>query len=95
MGHTKFGSVGLPIPGVKIKITNNNEILIKGDNVFMGYYKDEEATKKILIDGYLQTGDLGHFDEHNYLYITGRKKDIIITGTSFSLPNELINFSWW
>ncbi|MGE3635685.1 MAG: long-chain fatty acid--CoA ligase, partial [Sandaracinaceae bacterium] len=79
VGRTKFGSVGPPFPGVEVKIAEDGEILVKGPNVFLGYFKDDEATKETLIDGYLHSGDLGKFDDDNFLFITGRKKDIIIT----------------
>jgi len=78
-GKTKFGTVGPRIPGVEVKIAEDGEILIKGKNVFMGYFKEEKATDEALIDGWLYSGDLGSFDSEGFLTITGRKKDIIIT----------------
>ena len=75
----RFGSVGPALPGVEVKIAEDDEILVKGPNVFMGYYKDEEATSSTLVDGWLHSGDLGAFDDEGFLNITGRKKDIIIT----------------
>ena len=78
-GATRLGSVGKAWPGVEVKIADDGEILVKGRNVFMGYYKDPEATADTLIDGWLHSGDLGEFDGDGYLWITGRKKDIIIT----------------
>jgi long-chain acyl-CoA synthetase len=75
----KFGSVGKAFPGCEIKIAEDGEVLIKGPNIFRGYYKDEEATHHTIEDGWLRTGDLGRLDEDGFLYITGRKKDIIIT----------------
>ena len=78
-GRTKFGSVGPAYPGVDVKIAQDGEIVVKGPNVFLGYYKDPEATAETLVDGWLQSGDLGEFDSDGFLYITGRKKDIIIT----------------
>ncbi len=75
----KFGSVGPAIPGVQVKIADDDEILVKGPNVFLGYYKEPEATAETLKDGWLHSGDLGAFDEQGFLNITGRKKDIIIT----------------
>jgi long-chain acyl-CoA synthetase len=78
-GATRFGSVGPRIEGIEVEIREDGEIVVRGDNVFMGYYKDEEATKEALVDGWLHSGDLGAFDADGYLSITGRKKDIIIT----------------
>ncbi len=78
-GATRYGSVGQAIDGVEVKLADNDEILVRGRNVFAGYYKNEAATAETLVDGWLQSGDLGRFDEDGYLYITGRSKDIIIT----------------
>ena len=79
-GRTKIGSVGVPLPGVEVKIADDDEILVKGPNVFLGYFKDEAATRETLDEqGYLHSGDLGKFDPEGYLHITGRKKEIIIT----------------
>jgi long-chain acyl-CoA synthetase len=79
-GNTRFGTVGVRLPGIDVRIAEDGEILVKGRNVFMGYYKDEEATKATLdADGWLYSGDLGAFSDDGFLTITGRKKDIIIT----------------
>ncbi len=78
-GRTKFGSVGVPYPGTEVKIADDGEILVRGKNVFLGYYKQKDDTDEALIDGWLYSGDLGEFDDEGYLHITGRKKDIIIT----------------
>ena len=78
-GAVKYGSVGQPIDGVEVKLADNDEILVRGKNVFAGYYKNEAATAETLVDGWLHSGDLGRFDEDGFLYITGRSKDIIIT----------------
>jgi long-chain acyl-CoA synthetase len=78
-GKVRFGSVGPNFPGVDVSIADDGEIVVKGRNVFLGYFKDEAATKETLIDGALHSGDLGQFDEDGFLWITGRKKDIIIT----------------
>ncbi len=79
-GRTKLGTVGPPLPGVDVKIAEDGEILVKGKNVFPGYYKDAEATKDALTDdGWLRSGDLGAIDAQGFLSITGRKKEILIT----------------
>jgi long-chain acyl-CoA synthetase len=78
-GRTNYHTVGPAFPGVEVKIADDGEILVKGPNVFMGYYKDPDATAETLVDGWLHSGDLGAFDADGNLMITGRKKDIIIT----------------
>ncbi len=95
----KFGTVGRPFPGVQIKIAEDGEVLIKGPNVFQGYYKNAEASFGSVEDGWLHTGDLGSLDEDGYLSITGRKKDIIITAggkniTPANLENDLKQCRW-
>ena len=78
-GRTRIGSVGPPLPGLEVKLAEDGEILVRGPNVFMGYYKEPEATAETLKDGWLCSGDLGAFDVDGFLTITGRKKEIIIT----------------
>ena len=75
----RFGTVGPALDGVDVQIGDDGEILVKGPNVFLGYFKDQEATDATLSDGWLHSGDLGKFDTDGFLGITGRKKDIIIT----------------
>lgn len=74
----RIDTVGPPFKGNHVKITDENEIIVKGENVMLGYWNKEEETNRVLKDGWLYTGDIGHF-ENNYLKITGRKKDILIT----------------
>jgi long-chain acyl-CoA synthetase len=78
-GRTKIGTVGPPLPGLEVKLGDDGEILVRGPNVFLGYYKEPEATAEALKDGWLCSGDLGAFDKEGFLSITGRKKEIIIT----------------
>ncbi|MCA1960438.1 MAG: AMP-binding protein, partial [Desulfomonile sp.] len=88
----KLGYVGKPIPNVEIKIADDGEILLKCDHVFAGYWKDPEATAKTVIDGWLQTGDVGELDEEGRLKITDRKKEIIITAGGKNIaPSEIEN----
>jgi long-chain acyl-CoA synthetase len=78
-GASKVGTVGRALPGVEVKIADDGELLVKGPNIFQGYYKNKEATDETIIDGWLHTGDLASIDDEGYVSITGRKKEIIIT----------------
>lgn len=92
----KNESVGMIIPSDEVEIRNpdsegNGEIAVKGPNIMKGYFKDPESTKEVLTpDGWLLTGDIGYFDEEGYLYITGRKKSVIVTkGGKNVFPEEI------
>jgi long-chain acyl-CoA synthetase len=95
----RFGSVGRPLPGVEAKVADDGELLLRGPNIFQGYYKNGEATADTLVDGWLHTGDLGRIDDDGFIYIVGRKKDIIITAggkniTPANLENGLKQNRW-
>ena len=95
----RFGSVGKPQKDVEVRIADDGEVLIKGPNIFQGYYKNDHATRETLEGGWLHTGDLGRLDDDGFLYITGRKKDIIITAggkniTPANLENGLKQNRW-
>ncbi|MBW1860782.1 MAG: AMP-binding protein [Deltaproteobacteria bacterium] len=79
-GDVKFDTVGTPLPKTEIKITEQGEIITKSPSVFQGYYKDEEATKKTLIDGWLYSGDRGFIDEDGHLVVFDRTKDVMTLG---------------
>ena len=86
----KIGTVGKPLEGIEIKIAEDGEILIKGENVMLGYYKNEALTSKTIIDGYLYTGDIGEIDTDGFLKITDRKKEIFKTsGGKYIAPAAL------
>ena len=95
--YYKAASCGMPIPNVEYKIDNPNdegigEIIVKGPNVMLGYYENEEATKKVLIDGWFHTGDLGYIDNEEFLYISGRSKNMILTKNGENIyPEEIEN----
>ena len=78
-GEFKVGTVGPPLPGVEVKIARDGEILVKGGNVFQGYFRNSEATGSTLQEGWLYSGDVGEFDQFGCLKITDRKKDLIVT----------------
>ena len=94
-GRTKFGSVGIPIPGVKIKINASapehiGEVLIQGPNVMQGYYKKPKETEEVLKDGWFYSGDLGFIDKHGYLFLTGRSKEVIVLSSGKNIyPEEI------
>ncbi|MDX6649558.1 MAG: long-chain acyl-CoA synthetase [Solirubrobacteraceae bacterium] len=86
----KFGTVGKALPGVECKIADDGELLIRGANIFKGYYKDAEKSFGTIEDGWLHTGDLGKIDDEGYVSIVGRKKDIIITAGGKNITPALI-----
>ena len=91
----RYGSIGYPMANVEIKIDNPNEqgigeIIAKGPNVMLGYYENEEATKEVLQDGWFHTGDLAYMDKDGYIFITGRKKNVIVLKNGKNIyPEEL------
>jgi long-chain acyl-CoA synthetase len=97
-GH-RFGSVGRFLPGVEGRIADDGELLIRGDHVFQGYHGNDDASFGAVVDGWLHTGDLATIDEDGYVFITGRKKDIIITSggknlTPANLENDMKQTRW-
>ena len=97
--NNKIGSVGKVLPGVEVKIEprhgvaiQEGEVLARGPNIMQGYYKSPDLTGQVLEDGWLYTGDIGRFDEEGYLYITGRSKDVIVTGSGVNVYPDEIEF---
>lgn len=86
----RLGSVGRPLPGVEIAVAQDGEVLARGEGVCAGYYRDEQATARTFQSGWLYTGDVGRLDEQGYLYITDRKKDILITAGGKNVPPQNI-----
>ena len=80
-GNNKIGTVGKCMPFFNVKIADDGEVLIKGDNVMKGYYKNPEATRQTIVDGWLHTGDVGQIDSEGFLSITGRKKEIYVSSS--------------
>jgi long-chain acyl-CoA synthetase len=93
--HNRVGSVGRLLPGVEVKIFKPDrqgigEIIVQGPNVMQGYYERPDLTAEVIKDGWLYTGDLGYLDRDGYLFITGRSKDLIVTGSGVNIyPEEI------
>lgn len=93
--YSKANAAGKPMPGTEVRIidkdeTGIGEIICKGPSVMMGYYKDPENTAKTIVNGWLQTGDYGYMDEDGFVYVTGRKKNVIVTkGRKDIFPEEV------
>ena len=91
------GSVGFPLPNVTVKINEPDEnsigeIIVQGDNVFKGYLHDKEKTDEVLVNGWCHTGDIGYIDENGFIFITGRKKDMIVLDNGKKIFPEEIEF---
>jgi long-chain acyl-CoA synthetase len=99
IAHHRFGSVGRPLPGVQARVAADGELLLRGANIFAGYHGDDGASRRALDGGWLHTGDLARIDGDGYVFLTGRKKDIIITAggknlTPANLENDLRQSRW-
>ena len=92
LNKVKVDTVGPIFPGVEVKLAEDGEILVKGENLMLGYWNNKEATEQTIKDGWLHTGDIGEFDKDNYLKITDRKKDIIVSlGGDNIAPSKIEN----
>ncbi|MDD3558073.1 MAG: AMP-binding protein [Melioribacteraceae bacterium] len=95
LNNFKDNAAGIPLPGVEIKILDpdengSGEIAAKGPNIMLGYYKNDDQTKKVLADGWFKTGDIGFFDEDGFLHINGRKKNVIVSRSGKNVfPEEI------
>jgi long-subunit acyl-CoA synthetase (AMP-forming) len=93
--YRKYASAGQAVQGADVRIVDQDEdgigeIIVRSKSVMMGYFENEEATKETIVDGWLHTGDLGYFDEDGFLYLTGRKKTVIVTkGGKNIFPEEV------
>ena len=90
--HNRVGSVGKPLSNVEIKLTAEGEIIARGPNIMQGYYQRPDLTAEVLRNGWLYTGDVGKIDREGFVYITGRSKDLIVTGSGVNVYPEEIEF---
>lgn len=95
--YSKAKAAGLPMPNTQVKIFNPDEkgmgeIICKGPSVMLGYYEDEQATREAIRDGWLHTGDYGYFDEDGFLYVSGRKKSVIVTKNGKNIFPEEVEY---
>jgi len=89
-GRPKSGSIGKPLPGIEMKLAADGELIFRGPTVFSGYYKSPDGTASILRDGWLHTGDVAEFDAEGYVYITGRKKEVLVSSNGKKIYPSLI-----
>ena len=92
VGERRPGSVGLPLPGVSVRLSETGEVLLKGPNVFAGYWKREDATRDAFVDGWFKTGDIATRSDDGYYTLSGRKSDLIISGGFNIYPREIEEF---
>jgi malonyl-CoA/methylmalonyl-CoA synthetase len=92
VGERRPGSVGLPLPGVSVRLSESGEILLKGPNVFPGYWRRDDATREAFIDGWFKTGDIATRSDDGYYTLSGRKSDLIISGGFNIYPREIEEF---
>lgn len=95
--YSKANAAGQPLPGTEIRIEDPDEngvgeIVIKGPSVMLGYYENEEATRETIVDGWLKTGDYGYLDKEGFLYLTGRKKSVIVTKNGKNIFPEEVEY---
>jgi malonyl-CoA/methylmalonyl-CoA synthetase len=90
-GERRAGTVGLPLPGVSVRLVND-EVFLRGPNVFAGYWRREEATREAFVDGWFRTGDLAAVSEDGYYTLSGRRSDLIISGGFNIYPREIEEF---